>query len=118
MIKEVEESSKHVRRIRKSSQHLRRVMDIHSEPGTEVQTQIANVTHRQRGLSSSLRMRRSKVAKSLQFYGQFLELIEQVDKWLPRGRERVDTLDLAGGEPDQIRKELDKLQVSFKFSDV
>ena len=114
MIKEMEESGKHVRLIRKSSQKLLRVMDIQSEPGTEVQTEVAKVTHKQRDLSSSLRMRRSKVAKSLQLYGDFLELIEQVDKWLPEGTERVKALDLAGGEPEEIRKELDKLQVCLR----
>ena len=113
MIKEMEESNKQVRLIRKSSQKLLRVMDIQSEPGTEVQTEVAKVKHRQRDLSSSLRKRRSKVAKSLQMYGEFLELIEQVDKWLPEGTEHVKALELAGGEPEEIRKELDKLQVQF-----
>ena len=118
MIKEMEESNKHVRLIRKSSQKLLRVMDIHSKPGTQVQAQVANVTHRQRGLSSSLRMRRSKVAKSLQLYGQFLELIEQVDKWLPNGRERIEAIEAAGGDPDEIRKKLEKLQVLNKLFDL
>lgn len=116
MIKEMEESNKHVRLIRKSSQKLLRVMDIQSEPGTEVQTEVAKVTHKQRDLSSSLRQRRSKVAKSLQLYGDFLELIEQVDKWLPEGREHVEALDLVGGEPEEVRKELEKLQVCFQLS--
>ena len=114
MIKEMEESNKHVRLIRKSSQKLLRVMDIQSESGTEVQTEVAKVTHKQRDLSSSLRMRRSKVAKSLQLYGDFLELIEKVDKWLPEGTEQVNALDLVGGEPEEIRKELDKLQVCLR----
>lgn len=113
MIKEMEESNKQVRLIRKSSQKLLRVMDIQSEPGTEVQTEVAKVKHRQRDLSSSLRKRRSKVAKSLQMYGEFLELIEQVDKWLPEGTEHVKALELSSGEPEEIRKELDKSQVQF-----
>ena len=113
MIKEMEESNKHVRLIRKSSQKLLRVMDIQSEPGTKVQTEVAKVKHRQRDLSSSLRKRRSKVAKSLQLYGDFLELTEQVEKWLPEGTEHVQALELAGGEPEEIRKELEKLQVHF-----
>lgn len=116
MIKEMEESNKHVRLIRKSSQKLLRVMDIQSEPGAEVQTEVAKVKHKQRDLSSSLRMRRSKVAKSLQLYGEFLELIEQVDKWLPEGTEHVKALDLTGGEPEEIRKELERLQVCLPLS--
>ena len=111
MIKEMEESNKHVRLIRTSSQKLLRVMDIQSEPGTEVQTEVAKVTHKQRDLSSSLRLRRSKVEKSLQLYGDFMEQIEKVEKWLPEGTERVQALELVSGEPDGIRKELDKLQV-------
>ena len=116
MIKEMEESNKHVRLIRTSSQKLLRVMDIQSEPGTEVQTEVAKVTHKQRDLSSSLRLRRSKVEKSLQLYGDFMEQIEKVEKWLPEGTERVQALELVSGEPDGIRKELDKLQVCFRLS--
>ena len=115
MIEEMAKSNKHVRVIRKSSQRLLRVMGIQSEPGTEVQTEVAKVTHRQRDLSSSLRLRRSKVAKSLQLYGEFLEQMEKVEKWLPEGTERVQALDLVGGEPEAIRKELDKLQVCFSL---
>ena len=107
----MEESNKHVRLIRKSSRKLLRVMDIQSEPGTEVQTEVAKVTHKQRDLSSSLRLRRSKVEKSLQLYGDFLEQVEKVEKWLPEGTERVHALDPLSGEPEAIRKELDKLQV-------
>ena len=114
MIKEMEETNKHVRIIRKSSQKLLRVMDIHSEPGTEVQTEVAKVTHKQRDLSSSLRMRRSKVAKSLQLYGEFLELIDQIHKWLPEGTQQVESLGLMGGEHEDIKEELVKLQVCFK----
>lgn len=117
MIKEMEESNKHVRLIRTSSQKLLRVMDIQSEPGTEVQTEVAKVTHKQRDLSSSLRLRRSKVEKSLQLYGDFLEQIEKLEKWLPEGTERVQALEHVSGEPDAIRKELDKLQVCFRVSD-
>ena len=113
MIKEMEESNKHVRLIRKSSQKLLRVMDIQSEPGTEVQTEVAKVAHKQRDLSSSLRLRRSRVEKSLQLYGVFLEQVEKVEKWLPEGTERVQALELMGGDPEAIRKELDKLQVGL-----
>lgn len=111
MIKEMEESNKQVRLMRKSSQQLLRVMDIQSEPGTEVQTEVAKVTHKQRDLRSSLWLRRSRVEKSLQLYGEFLEQIEKVEKWLPEGTERAKSLDLIGGDPETIRKELDKLQV-------
>lgn len=115
MIEEMEKSNTRVRLIRKSSQNLLRVMDIQSEPGTEVQTEVAKVTHKQRDLSSSLRIRRSKVAKSLQLYGDFLEQIEKVEKWLPEGTEQVQALEPVGGEPEAIRKELDKLQVCFSL---
>lgn len=49
--------------------------------------------------------------ESLQLYGEFLEQIEKVEKWLPEGTERAKSLDLIGGDPETIRKELDKLQV-------
>ena len=115
MIKEMEKSDQHVLLIRKSSQKLMRVMDIQSEPGTEVQSEVAQVTHKQRGLTSSLRMRRSKLEKSLKLYGEFLEAIEEIDNWLPGAQEKVEAQKPPSGEPDEIKQQLEDLQVIDTF---
>ena len=116
MIKEIQESDKHVRLIRKSSQQLMRVMDIQSEPGAEVQTEVAMVTHKQRNLRSSLRLRRSHLQSSLQLYGDFLECIEKVEQWLPKGKEKIGQIRAESGTLDEIQKELDELQVRLQLT--
>ena len=112
MIKEIEKSEEHVRQLRKTSDKLMRVMDIQSEPGTEVQAEVAKVKHKQRDLASSLHMRRSALLKCLKLYGQFLGAVEEIEAWLPEAQEKLESQAKAAEDPEEIKQQLEELQVS------
>ena len=110
-IRDMEESDKRVRLIRKSSQQLLRVINIQTEPGVEVQTEVAKVTHKHRSLSSSLKKKHSKISKDLQNYNKLMEITDELQKWIPEGREQVEAEPAVSSEPEDIKKQLEELAV-------
>ena len=107
----LEETDKRVRLIRTSSHRLLRVMDIHSDPGAEVQTEVAKVTHLGKNLKSSLKNKRSKLEKGLKYYNQFVEAVNEIEAWLPGARETAEAPVSASGEPDEIKEQLAAIKV-------
>lgn len=112
-MKDMEDSDQRVRLIRRSSQQLLRVIDIQTEPGVEVQTEVAKVTQKQRSLTSSLRKKHSKLRKGLECYKQFTDMIEDLQKWIPEAREKVDAELPVSTEPEEIKAQLEELKVNI-----
>lgn len=110
-MKDMEDSDKRVRLIRRSSQQLLRVIDIQTDQGTEVQKEVAQVTQKQRSLTSSLRKKHSKLREGLDCYKQFTEMIEGLHKWLPDAQEKVDAELEVSSEPDKIKNQLKEFKV-------
>jgi len=110
-MKDMEDSDKRVRMIRRSSQQLLRVIDIQTDPGIEVQKEVAQVTQKQRSLTSSLRKKHSKLKKGLDRYKQFNEMVEDLLKWLPGAQEKVDAELEVSSDPDQVNDQLEEFKV-------
>lgn len=107
----MEDHDKRVKIIRRSSQHLLRVIDIQTDPGIEVQTEVAKVTHKQRSLTSSLRKKHSKLRKGLECYKQYTEMIEDLQKWIPEAQEKVEAELPVSSEPELVKKQLQEFKV-------
>lgn len=111
----LEETDKRVRLIRTASHKLLRVMDIHSDPGAEVQTEVARVAHLGKNLKSSLKNKRNKLEQGLKHYNQFVEAVNSIEDWLPGAREVVEAPAVTTSDPEKIKLQLDTIKVRKRF---